>query len=55
MYIFLAFSMNEMGSGLSDNYSYLDMSADDLVTLEDGMAKTVEYFRQYLKEEGFEV
>lgn len=26
----LAFSMNEMGSGLSDNYSYLDMSADDL-------------------------
>lgn len=26
----LAFSMNEMGSGLSDNYSYLDMSAEDL-------------------------
>ena len=26
----LAFSMNEMGSGLSDNYSYLDMSADEL-------------------------
>ena len=33
----------------------VDMSADDLVTLEDGMAKTVEYFREYLKEEGFEV
>ena len=26
----LAFSMNEMGSGLSDNYSYLDMSAEEL-------------------------
>ena len=26
----LAFSMNEMGSGLSDTYSYLDMSAEDL-------------------------
>ena len=26
----LAFSMNEMGAGLSDSYSYLDMSADDL-------------------------
>ena len=26
----LAFSMNEMGSGLSDSYSYLDMTADDL-------------------------
>lgn len=33
----------------------VDMSADDLVTLEDGMAKTVEYFREYLKQEGFEV
>lgn len=26
----LAFSMIEMGSGLSDNYSYLDMTADEL-------------------------
>jgi hypothetical protein len=26
----LAFSMSEMGHGLSDNYSYLDMSAEDL-------------------------
>lgn len=26
----LAFSFNEMGSNLSDNYSYLDMSADEL-------------------------
>jgi len=26
----LAFSMNEMGSGLSDTYSYLDMTAEEL-------------------------
>lgn len=26
----LAFSMSEMGKSLSDNYSYLDMTADDL-------------------------
>ena len=32
----LAFSMNEMGSGLSDNYSYLDMSAEELSAKGDG-------------------
>ena len=28
--------MNEMGSGLSDNYSYLDMSAEELSAKGDG-------------------
>ena len=32
----LAFSMNEMGCGLSDNYSYLDMSAEELSAKGDG-------------------
>jgi hypothetical protein len=32
----LAFSMNEMGHGLSDTYSYLDMSAEELSAKGDG-------------------
>ena len=32
----LAFSFNEMGSNLSDNYSYLDMTAEELSAKGDG-------------------
>ena len=33
----------------------VDMSADTLMPLEEGMQQTVDYFREHLKEEGFEV
>ena len=33
----------------------VDMSADTLVPLEEGMQKTVDYFREHLREEGFDV
>ncbi len=37
----LAFSFSEMGSNLSDNYSYLDMSSDDLSAKGSGGLRTM--------------
>tara|TARA_Y100000996_G_scaffold414815_1_gene406911 strand:+ start:3111 stop:3677 length:567 start_codon:yes stop_codon:yes gene_type:complete len=40
----LAFSFSEMGSNLSDNYSYLDMSSDDLSAKGSGGLRTMHNF-----------
>ena len=40
----LAFSMNEMGSGLSDNYSYLDMSAEELSAKGEGGLRMMHHY-----------